>query len=136
MLDTSVLIAAERQRLDLARLLAAHGAEPVFLAAIAVAELLHGVELADTPERRQNRSRFVESLLAAVTVMDFDLPVARRHAALWAELESAGRIIGAHDLQIAATALQHDCALVTLNRTEFLRVPGLRLIDPTPYLTN
>ncbi|MCW5549272.1 MAG: PIN domain-containing protein [Opitutaceae bacterium] len=136
MLDTSVLIAAEKQRLDLARLLAAHGDEPVYLAAIAAAELLHGMERADTPERRQNRSRFVESLLAAVTVMDFDLPVARRHAALWAELESAGRIIGAHDLQIAATALHHDCALATLNRTEFLRVPGLRLIDPTPYLAN
>lgn len=135
MLDTSVLIAAERQRLDLVRLLAAHGDEPVFLAAIAAAELLHGVERADTPERRQNRSRLVESLLATITVIDFDHPIARRHAALWAALESTGQVIGAHDLQIAATALHHDCALVTLNRTEFLRVTGLRLIDPAPYLT-
>ena len=134
-LDTSVLIAAETQRLDLPRLLAAQGSAPVFLAAITAAELLHGVERAKPPERRQNRSRFVESLLAAITVIDFDFLIARRHAALWAALESTGQIIGAHDLQIAATALHHDCALATLNRTEFLRVPGLRLVDSSPYRT-
>jgi tRNA(fMet)-specific endonuclease VapC len=134
-LDTSVLIAAEKQRLDLPRLLAAQGTAPVFLAAITAAELLHGVERAKPPERRQTRARFVESLLAVITVIDFDLPVARQHAALWAALESTGQIIGAHDLQIAATALHHDFALATLNQTEFHRVPGLRLIDPAPYLT-
>lgn len=134
-LDTSVLIAAEKQRFDLPRLLAAQGTTPVFLAAITAAELLHGVERAKPPERRQTRARFVESLLAVITVIDFDLPIARRHAALWAALESNGQIIGAHDLQIAATALHHDCALATLNQAEFHRVPGLRLVDHSPYLT-
>jgi predicted nucleic acid-binding protein len=134
-LDTSVLTAAEKQRLDLPRLLAAQGTEPVFLTAITAAELLHGVERAKPPERRQTRARFVESLLAAITVIDFDLSIARRQAALWTALESTGQIISAHDLQIASTAVQLDYALATLNQAEFRRVPALRLIDPAPYVT-
>jgi tRNA(fMet)-specific endonuclease VapC len=37
--------------------------------------------------------------------------------------------IGPYDLQIAATALAHDCVLITHNTEEFVRVPGLRLDD-------
>lgn len=51
-------------------------------------------------------------MLTSIEVIDFDLAVARRHAAVWARLEAAGNMIGAHDLQIAATALHdgHDVA--------------------------
>lgn len=134
MLDSSVLIAAERGRFDLVRLLTDHRDEPVFMPAIVAAELLHGVERAQPAERRQARARFVESLLREIAVIEFDLPVARRHAVLWAGLEQAGRMIGPHDLLIAATALQLDHVLATLNIAEFRQVPVLRLIDPAPYL--
>ena len=40
-----------------------------------------------------------------------------------------GLIIGAHDLQIAATALSLGYSLATLNRDEFSRVPGLELVE-------
>jgi len=42
MLETSVLIAAERRRFDLPALLAAHPGEPLALAAITLSELRHG----------------------------------------------------------------------------------------------
>ena len=132
-LDTSVLIAAERARLDLPRLFAAHAEEPFALAAITASELLHGVERADPGPRRRARGAFVEAVLVELDLVDFDLPVARRHAVLWAELERLGRRIGPHDLQIAATALQLDYGLVTLNPAEFRQVPGLRLVDPTAF---
>ena len=132
-LDTSVLIAAERARLDLPRFFAAHAEEPFALAAMTASELLHGVERAEPGHRRRERGAFVEAALAQLELVDFDLPIARRHASLWAELERLGRRIGPHDLQIAATALHLNYGLVTLNPAEFRQVPGLRLEDPAAF---
>jgi predicted nucleic acid-binding protein len=72
---------------------------------------------------------FVEGLLATLPIMPFALLEARRHAQLWAELVRIGKPIGAHDLQIAATALAAGSALATRNRPEFARVPGLALVE-------
>jgi hypothetical protein len=47
-LDSSILVAFERRRFDLERLLADH--TPPAIAAVTAAELLIGVERADTPE--------------------------------------------------------------------------------------
>ena len=38
------------------------------------------------------------------------------------------QLIGANDMWIAATALAHDMSVVTNNKTEFERVPGLGVI--------
>ena len=74
-LDTSVLMAAEKQRLDITALFAAHEEEIFCIAAITAAELLHGVERAKPVARKQSRSRFVEWILAQVETIDFDLLV-------------------------------------------------------------
>ena len=132
-LDTSVLIAGEKKRLDLQGLFSAYPAETFFLAAITASELLHGVIRAQPAARKKERSTFVEAMLAQLETIDFDLPVARRHAEVWAELESKGRVIGPYDLLIAATALHYDHALVTLNTGEFRQVPGLRFADASPF---
>ena len=133
-LDTSVLIAAEKKRLDLPGFFAAHPDETFFLAAITTSELLHGVIRAHPAARKQERGAFVEALLAQIEAIDFDLAVARRHAELWAELEKKGQMIGPYDLLIAATSLHHDHALVTLNTTEFRQVPNLRLTDASGFV--
>jgi Predicted nucleic acid-binding protein, contains PIN domain len=54
-----------------------------------------------------------------------DLACARAHAQIWAELRSAGTIIGPHDLWLAATCVAHGLTMVTANVREFERVPGL-----------
>ncbi len=126
-LDSSVLIAAERGQFRLAALLESLGDTPVAIAAITASELLHGVHRARSPAVRLRRSAFVEALLGEIPVRDFGLGEARLHAELWAELAEGGTIIGAHDLQIAATAIAGGDALVTLNHRDFGRVPGLTL---------
>lgn len=122
LVDTSVLIELERgnesiyQRLD---------AEQVFLAAVSAAELLHGVHRANTAARKARREAFVESILRILPVLDFDLSVARMYARIWADVRSAGFTVGAHDLQIAATALHYDHTVLTANVRDFSRVAGL-----------
>jgi tRNA(fMet)-specific endonuclease VapC len=128
MLDTSVLVAAERGTVQLVPLLEAQGESPVAIAAITAAELLHGCHRATDAGVRVRRFAFVEAVLDLVPILPFGLIEARRHAELWAQLARGGTMIGAHDLLIAATALAQGHELATLNRAEFARVAGLRLL--------
>jgi predicted nucleic acid-binding protein len=127
-LDTSVLVAAERRTLRFEDLLHSLGDEPVAMAAITAAELLHGCHRAVDAGVRARRGAFVEGLLEVVPVLPFGLPEARRHAELWADLARAGGIIGPYDMLVGATALARGHALATLNRREFARVQGLVLV--------
>ncbi len=134
MLDSSVLIAHEKRRFDLPGFFSSNPNEVFFIAAITASELLHGVERANTRGLREGRSKFVEDILVRMAILDFDLAIARRHAALWANLEKRGQIIGAHDLQIAATAVELGYSIATLNKKEFSRVPDLALAEVTPFV--
>jgi tRNA(fMet)-specific endonuclease VapC len=132
-LDTTVLIEAERGRLDLPALLRQQGETPVAIAAITASELLHGVERAADPIIRHRRSRYVEGVLESVETLPFGLPEARAHARIWAALTVRGQPIGTRDLLVAATAVAGDGLLATLNHAEFARVPDLRLVSLDPF---
>ena len=125
LIDSSVLISAERGKFDLDASLAAWANEPVAIAAITASELLNGVHRAHAAARRARRESWVEAVLARLPVLPFDLTVARYHAALWAALAEKGALIGAHDLLIAATALAHGHSVATRDQRSFHRVPGL-----------
>jgi len=127
MVDANVFIHAERRGVPI-DLSFGEPSEDVFISVVTVSELLMGVHRADSDARRKRRSAFVEAILAGVSVLDFTVAVARRHAHLYAELAKQGRLIGAHDMIIAATALHHDLSLLTENVEEFSRVPGLHVI--------
>src|SRR5439155_21790329 len=133
-LDSSILIADERGRFDMPAFLQDHGTAQPATAAITASELRHGVERAVDPARRAARQQHVERVLASVLILPFDLPQARRHAHIWADLASRGLIIGPHDLQIAATALAADWDLATTNILEFQRVPNLPVVDARPFI--
>lgn len=121
-LDTPVLIDAERRGRHLDRLIADE--DDVAIAAVTAAELLVGVELA-TDERRPARAAFVRSVLDTVPVEDYDLQVARVHATLLAHVRRTGRPRGAHDLVIAATAAARDRLVVSMDRAAFADLPGV-----------
>jgi tRNA(fMet)-specific endonuclease VapC len=126
-IDTNVLIRAERDaRSDLFAPYVEHG--NAYISAITVSELLVGVHLANSEARRNQRSAFVEGLISLFSVLDFTADAARIHAGLYASLRQRGELIGAHDLIIAATALQHGFAVLTGNEREFNRIPGLKVI--------
>jgi tRNA(fMet)-specific endonuclease VapC len=132
-LDSSVLIAEERGKFDLAGFLGDHPGEQPLIATITASELLHGVERAADPVRKAKRSRYVEQLLSHIAVIPFSLGQARVHAKIWAELSSRGETIGPHDLIIAAAALTLRFPVATLNASEFRRASGLSVIDASPF---
>ena len=120
--DTSVLVAAERGRSGLDALLLDD--DDVSIAAVTAAELWVGVGLAEG-RRRARRTTFVEQVLSTIPAEDYDLEVAAVHAGLLVQMRREGRPRGAHDLLIAATAIARDRALVTLDRGGFDDIAGL-----------
>src|SRR6476469_6204680 len=123
LIDSSVFIAAERNGYPPARAIALLGADAVSISSVTAAEMLAGVYRADSRARRLGREAFVETIIEAVTVIPFDLHVARVHAEVTASLAAVGRPIGAHDLLIAATALAYGYTVLTDNLRDFQRVP-------------
>jgi tRNA(fMet)-specific endonuclease VapC len=124
-LDTGVIVAAERGQLDLAK--TAGDDDDVALPAIVVAEFLAGVHLAATEPQATARRNFIERVLGALPVEDYSRRVAERHGALLAHVRRAGTPRGAHDLIIAATALATDrTVLITDIRAGFDQLPGVK----------
>ena len=114
-LDTSILIEAERQRLAIDKFTANREEETFGLSVISVAELLHGVHRADSTKRRLKRSAYVEKIIELFPIYSFEISMARIYAELWSDLSSRGIQIGAHDLLIGATALSLGFSVATYN---------------------
>jgi tRNA(fMet)-specific endonuclease VapC len=125
LIDTTVLVNAERRGESLDR---AVGDQDRAISVITVSELLHGVHRAQSGAVRARRAAFVEHIIAAVEPLPITTVIARAHAEIWAELETDGTLIGAHDLWIAATALSRGMAVATANVRDFGRVPGLNVV--------
>ena len=126
-IDSSVLIAAERGQLDLDRVPAYRSLE-VAIAAITASEMLHGVHRVKGAAQRARVNAAVEMLLAAVPIVPFDLEIARVHAMLSAELRASGTPVGAHDLMIAATAVSFGAPVATRDLRSFPKISGLEVL--------
>jgi predicted nucleic acid-binding protein len=125
LIDSSVLIAAERGDLALDAFSARYAHEDVAISAVTASELLHGVHRTTTPGQRHRRQAFVEGLLAQLPVIAFDLTIARVHASLWADLAKRGVVVGERDLMISATAIARNYTVATRDERSFSKIPGL-----------
>lgn len=123
-LDTTVLIAAERSTTAIEEVV--EDEDDVAMAAVTAAELLVGVQLADR-RRKGPRRKFVEELLSSVPVEAYDLDTARVHAELLAHTHREGRVRGAHDLLIGATARARARTVVTADAAGFEGLPGVQV---------
>jgi tRNA(fMet)-specific endonuclease VapC len=122
-LDTGVLIAIERGRLDIDSVL---GTDDAAIAAITAMELLVGVERADDAHR-QSRAVHVEALLSSLPIEPYSLGVARVHARLAVQAMSEGRPRSAYDLMIASTAATVNRVLLTTDASAgFDQLNGVR----------
>jgi tRNA(fMet)-specific endonuclease VapC len=96
----------------------------IAISVITLMELQYGLLL--NPQRAQKIEPMMTSFLSSVIVLPFGNPESEKAAETRAVLKTQGQPIGAYDVLIAATALQHQLIMVTANQREFDRVPGLQ----------
>lgn len=131
-IDTNVLIDAENGRLDLAKLSLLSHYVDAYISVITVAELFAGVHMAKKPEIHIRRAAFVEGIISKIPALEFTEEIARVYAELYAhQLEQKSKFsANVHDLQIAATAIVHDYAVLTINLNDFKKISGLKVEKP------
>ena len=94
----------------------------VCISVITKSELLFGVEV--SPRRQQDEAA-LGAFLRYVEVLDFPDKACQHYARIRADLKTAGAMIGANELFIAAHARSLGLTLVTNNTREFGRVENL-----------
>jgi tRNA(fMet)-specific endonuclease VapC len=121
-LDTNVLIAYERGTVSRV----SFREDELSIAAVTLAEYRVGIEMAGTVERAATRSRWLDVVLAEVEVLDYTRRTADHHARLLAHVRRSGRPRGAHDLIIAAHALETSRVVVSRDaKARFDDLPGV-----------
>lgn len=125
-LDTGVLVATKRGRTALSDVISAD--DDLVIAAISIAELRTGIELANE-QRRGARTEFLVQVLETLPVEPYDLAVAEAHGRLLAHVHRRGTPRGAHDLIIAATAAATRRLILTADRNaHFDELPGVECL--------
>jgi predicted nucleic acid-binding protein len=131
-LDSSVLIAAERRKLTAAEAIESVqetiGELPIVLSAVTIAAVCHGIYRANTAEIRERRRLFLDELKATVPIHPVTEATAEIIARVGAEQAAKGITVPMADLIIGACALELGYSVGTSNVRDFGRIPGLSLI--------
>jgi len=126
MLDTNICIFAIKDNANILNMLHTHKDDGLFISAITLSELEHGVYISQHIEK--NRIALIKFLLLA-TPLPYDETAANEYGRIRAYLQKNGKLIGATDMLIAAHAKSENMILATNNTREFIRVPGLLIED-------
>ncbi len=132
-LDSSVLIGAERNATSVSALLAAlaqeHREADIVLSAISVIELEHGYWRATAPEIAQKRRAYLDEVFSAILVHPLTHEMAQLAGKIDAESRKQGVVIPFTDLEIGVAALHFGYAIGTRNPRHFRLIPGLTVIE-------
>jgi len=131
-LDSSVLVAAERQGQNARRMLASIsrqlGETDIAISVVTLIELAHGAARADTSDRKAKRQRFIQELMAALPVHPVTPTLALRAGQIDGENQAQGIRLPLADLLIGVTALELGYSVATANVRHFEMVPGLPVV--------
>ena len=94
------------------------------ISTITFAELCYGAEKS---ARRAQSMQDIDEFSERLEVLDFSVGAARHFGEIRAHLERDGRPASSSDMLIGAHARSEGLTLVTNNRREFDRIPGLRV---------
>ncbi|MFN3718612.1 MAG: tRNA(fMet)-specific endonuclease VapC [Rhizobium rhizophilum] len=126
MLDTNICIFTVKNRPAHMREVFNRHHGQMCISAVSLMELIYGAEKSASPERNL---AVVEGFAARLDVLPYDEIAASHTGQLRAELAKSGTPIGPYDQMIAGHARSRGLIVVTNNRREFDRVPGLRVED-------
>jgi len=132
-LDSSVLIAVERQGKNARQVLAALSEKldetEIGISVVTLIEMAHGAARADTAERKAKREKFIDELVLALPVFPVTVSVALRTGQLDGENQAKGLRLPLPDLLIGVTALELGYGVGTANLRHFRQVAGLKVIE-------
>lgn len=125
MLDTNIVIyAIKKKPKKVLDHISAHKPGELCISSITYAELVHGVEKSDHPDKNWIA---LSLMLSNFHILKFDEKAAEEYGQIYAELQKAGKPIGQMDALIAGHARSQNCVLVTNNLKEFKRVKNLNI---------
>jgi predicted nucleic acid-binding protein len=126
-LDSSVLVAAERQGKNARQLLSTISAKTSETEiGISVA---HGAVRADTPERKAKRRQFIQELQTALPIYLVTATLAVRAGEIDGENQARGVRLPLSDLLIGVTAVGLSYSVATANVRHFQMIPGLTVVQ-------
>jgi toxin FitB len=96
---------------------------------VILGEIRFGILLLPRGRRRSRLERWFEDGAQKLQCIPWEASTGLRWAELLATLRAEGRAMPVKDSFIAATALVHDLAVVTLNRRDF-DAAGVVVVDP------
>jgi tRNA(fMet)-specific endonuclease VapC len=131
-LDTTIVIAVINQRAAAVRqrlMKTLHEGTIVGIPTVVLHELWYGIK--KSARARANADALDNFLTLDVTAWPFETEDAEEAGDIRAGLERLGTPIGPYDVLIAAQARRRGAILVTANKNEFSRVPGLQTQDWT-----
>jgi predicted nucleic acid-binding protein len=132
-LDSIVLITAERQGQNARQMLAAisgpAGNTEIAISVVTLIELAHGAARAETPARRAKRQQFIQELLTALPIHPITVPVALRAGQIDGENQAKGVRLPLSDLLIGVTALELGYSVATANLRHFQMIPDLKIVS-------
>jgi len=106
--------------------------DPCFITTITVAEVLYGVEVLPSGNRREKLETECEAMFRqdfAGRILPFDEAAARAFSKIASRRRRSGRPISEFDAQIAAITYIHNAALATRNTADFEGC-GIRVVNP------
>jgi hypothetical protein len=132
LLDTNVISEHTRKKPngDVVAWLRSLPIEEQYLSALSVGEIRDGVERLGPGTKKERLRLWLERDLQDVfgdRLLDLTTAIADRWGRLTAEVQHPVPVI---DSLLAATALHHDLRLVTRDEQDFLRFPGLVVVNP------
>ncbi len=120
MLDTNICIYLIKKKPEsVLKNLNLHMDEGIAISAITLAELKHGVEASQYPEKN---AIALNQFLSIVDILPFDDDAATEYGKICATLRRQGTPIGVMDMLIAAHAKAKGLIIVSNNVKEFARV--------------
>jgi tRNA(fMet)-specific endonuclease VapC len=130
--DTDHLTLHQYAHPQLKQRLASQPADAVAISAVTIAEAMRGRLTALSRHRRGPLQLQAYAKLVATVELINEFPIVGYDQASenhYHQLVALRLRVGTHDLKIAAVALANNLTLLTRNRRDFARIPGLVLTD-------